>query len=387
MKILQVSFMDPLGSNSQGLEAVIAELSYNLINMDHEVTVLYASDKDILKKTQIGITLGIKVPRIKILANKGENIIRKLIYNSKVKKYIKKNGNTFDIIHVHGDNGGNNLLKNYNSIFTLHGFGLVGKKHKNKLINLILKNFISRYELLSLRNAKIVTAVSNKVSISAKSYFSGKIKVIPNGIDVNKYYPVDKTHKTSLRSMLGMSEDCIHVLFIGTDPFIKGLDLAISSIDQLVSDDSKFKIKLDVIGIDEKNFNLKDQKLRTFVSFLGPIYGLKKVQIIQASDIFIFPSRGDAFSISVLEAMGCGIPSIVSEFAGIVEILKNFSNSIIVKENKIKDYAIAIEKLITDTNLYNKISENGKSFTKSLDWKEITKVYISLYEKIQPQKD
>ena len=90
MKILQVSFMDPLGSNSQGLEAVIAELSYNLINMDHEVTVLYASDKDILKKTQIGITLGIKVPRIKILANKGENIIRKLIYNSKVKKYIKK---------------------------------------------------------------------------------------------------------------------------------------------------------------------------------------------------------------------------------------------------------------------------------------------------------
>ena len=77
----------------------------------------------------------------------------------------------------------------------------------------------------------------------------------------------------------------------------------------------------------------------------------------------------------------------MSEFAGIVEILKNFSNSIIVKENKIKDYAIAIEKLITDTNLYNKISENGKSFTKSLDWKEITKVYISLYEKIQPQKD
>ncbi|MCL5423741.1 MAG: glycosyltransferase family 4 protein [Candidatus Marsarchaeota archaeon] len=250
-------------------------------------------------------------------------------------------------MHVHGDIGGFKELKDYNSIVTFHGFTEDAVKNRNILIKLFLYFASIRYEKGNIRYCNNLIAVSKNVKNKKKFYTKKKVTVIYNGINTNVYKNVSEKEKIRLKHSLNFRKDTRYILFIGKDKYIKGLDIAINAIKKI-----KNNIHLNVIGLVGRN----DE----YVSYLGQIFSNKKINYIKCSDVLIAPSRYDAFPISTLEAMGSGIPIIISNNVGVKELIKNNYNGIVVNKNEPIYYTEELNKLLNNKSYYRKLSKKAR---------------------------
>lgn len=106
------------------------------------------------------------------------------------------------------------------------------------------------------------------------------------------------------------------------------------------------------------------------------------------SDIFIYPSIWEeAFGISIIEAMGLGIPVIATKKGGIPEIIVNNENGFLVESNNEEELANTIEKVISyiKNNDIDKLEKNAidtaKRFNINNTIKNLEKVYKELLVK------
>lgn len=164
------------------------------------------------------------------------------------------------------------------------------------------------------------------------------------------------------RHLYKIAADVFVVLFLGRlDVNIKGLDLLIEAFSYLPAD--RFHLVLagpDWRGGQEKlskmaqRFNCRDR-----VSFPGPKYGDAKWSLLKMADIFVSPSRFEAFNISQTEAMACGVPVVTSTTASLASELRA-AGAAIVSPLSPKSLARAISSLAADPDLRQTISARGK---------------------------
>jgi UDP-glucose:(heptosyl)LPS alpha-1,3-glucosyltransferase len=119
---------------------------------------------------------------------------------------------------------------------------------------------------------------------------------------------------------LGVGEGEVVLLFVGNDFKLKGLSLLLEAMAVLRNE----KIRLMVAGEDDRASYVRWARkhgLERQVLFLG---GTREVEkFYAASDLFVLPTRYDAFSNVCLEAMACGTPVITSRNNGASELIRN----------------------------------------------------------------
>ena len=105
------------------------------------------------------------------------------------------------------------------------------------------------------------------------------------------------------------------LLFLGRlDVWVKGLDLVVEAFSCLPAE----RFRLVLAGPDWQGGRAKlEQLAETFgcrdrVHFVGPVYGQKKWSLLRLADVFVSPSRWEAFSIAQAEAMAIGLPVVTS---------------------------------------------------------------------------
>ena len=199
-------------------------------------------------------------------------------------------------------------------------------------------------------------------------------KVIPNGIDCNLYHPIN--FKNSKR---------ITILFVARIVRRKGLLYLLEAIKNLTK---KFKdLKLIVLGDGPQLLACKQyakkNHLEKYVDFKGYITGKAKIRFYQEADIFCAPYVNEAFGITILEAMACGIPIVGFNSDGISEILKNYpDHDLIVPRKNIKLLEKSIYSLINDNEKRNIIKKWLLNKSKEFDWKMIARETEDLYYKV-----
>jgi teichuronic acid biosynthesis glycosyltransferase TuaC len=178
----------------------------------------------------------------------------------------------------------------------------------------------------NLRDADRIIAVSEATKdyvlrLGAKPK---KVKVLHNGVDLEKFRPRAKKRE-EMRRKLGISESAIVVLTVrrlvyknGVDTLIEGANIAVKKNPRIVflavgkgPDSDGVKLRIQQLGI-EDNF-----KLAGFVSDADlPSY-------YNAADMFVLPSKsGEGLPLVALEAMACALPVIATDVGGIGEVLK-----------------------------------------------------------------
>lgn len=107
---------------------------------------------------------------------------------------------------------------------------------------------------------------------------------------------------------------------------------------------------------DEKEFfdYIKQNELADKVTFHGFVKGVNKRNLFEKAHFFLFPSRNDAFPLSILEALSYGLPIIASDEGSIPHILDEKSGIIISDINElINALDQAINKMLNkDTAIY-----------------------------------
>ncbi|MBI4162659.1 MAG: glycosyltransferase family 4 protein [Candidatus Aenigmarchaeota archaeon] len=269
-----------------------------------------------------------------------------------VEKKIR-NG-SFDLVHSH-DNASYFLVKNGTRlpvIHTSHGtwgnyFAVMSGFRKR----LFSKRSISM-ERLIVQYADINTSVSNYVKKSVFEQYGVKSRTIYNGVDIEKFNPMGKIHN---KIPVGA--------WVGTNPDLKGLDIAIEAVKML-------NLKLIVVGILDKNDNE--------VIYLGRLPPSQMSIVYKKADFLIFPSKYESHPIAPLEALASGLPLVVSSNSN-VEIIKSSREGFVIDGFESENYAEAVQTIIKK---WGRMSAAARKCAIKYSWKNQSKKYFRLYEKL-----
>ncbi len=172
------------------------------------------------------------------------------------------------------------------------------------------------------RNPGLRAVVCNAHMIRAeiRQYFGvaeDKLHVIYNGVDTEAFHPgLRALHRARMRSELGLPEDAVAFLFVGSGFERKGVPLLLDLWPGLPPE-----AHLVVVGGDRRRLAYSKQSSRNGaggrVHFTGPQndvrpwYGL--------ADVFVLPTLYDPCSNAALEALSCGVPVLTSSKCGASE--------------------------------------------------------------------
>ena len=84
-------------------------------------------------------------------------------------------------------------------------------------------------------------------------------------------------------------------------------------------------------------------------------------EIINISDILVLPSSREGMGISLIEGLSLGKPIIGTDGTGMQEVIEHGHNGFLFKSNSVLDLSKYMNLLLSDTNLYKKMSMNARN--------------------------
>ena len=180
-------------------------------------------------------------------------------------------------------------------------------------------------------NSKKIIANSMMVKRDIMKYYpvnDGKIEIVYNGTDLERFRPVGTQEKAALKERLNIKEGKV-VLFVGADFKRKGLPVLLKAFSLMKRDG----VRLIAAGKRPKPefiFMAKKLGIEKELIFWGPENKIEELYSI--SDLFVLPTIYDPFSNATLEAMASGIAVITTAFNGASEIIENNVHGHVLKD-------------------------------------------------------
>ena len=212
-----------------------------------------------------------------------------------------------------------------------------------------------------------------------KKYTRKDIKVIPFGVDLNVFKSFDAPHVFNRNAILIGS---IKTLEKGY-----GMEYLIDAFAVLKKRVESLPLKLLIVGRGslEKDLKakVKDLKIESETVFTGYISPSEIPFYQNMLSIAVFPSLSESFGVSVVEAMACEKPVIVTDVGGLPEVVEAGVTGLIVPSADSAKLADAIETLVKNEALRNSMGEQGRLRVEKLyDWKNNLASMISVYEEL-----
>lgn len=113
--------------------------------------------------------------------------------------------------------------------------------------------------------------------------------------------------------------------------------------------------------------------------FTGFLKGKQVYEMLKSSDVYVMPSVSEPFGISPLEAMQCGVPSIISKQSGCAEILYN-----VIKTDywDVEAMADAIYSICTYPAMYEFLQREGKAEVDEIKWEYAGQKVRDIYNQL-----
>jgi glycosyltransferase involved in cell wall biosynthesis len=250
-------------------------------------------------------------------------------------------------------------------------------------INLYAEIPLVRKKLLSaMQYADRLIAVSQSLKdrMCTLGINEDKIEVIPNGVDFDKFYQVDKKQA---RQDLSLPMDRKIIFSVGLLTDRKGFHFLIDAMALLKKKHSKADLPLLlIIGEGERRAKLEAQVQRldlvNHVRLVGAVPHNELYNYYNASDVFTLVSSREGWPNAVMEALACGIPVVATSIWGIPEIIKS------------EDYGILVEKqdpaLICE-GLYEALSRSWDrnkilTYSRQFDWNDVANKVANLLKQV-----
>jgi len=223
------------------------------------------------------------------------------------------------------------------------------------LIKILVKNTYK-----NMKYADIIVPISEfcKNEIIKIYGLKKKLHVIHGGIDHNIFKRIKKNKKV-LRKSLNFPDKTL-LLHIGRDDYRKNFRFVLNMLKKLKN---KVLIKVGNISRSDVSY-IRLNKLEGKIINIKNIEDKKLNIIYNASDILLFPSFYEGLGMPPIEAMACGLPTIVAKNTGLREvgIAESFEK---LDLNKWQE---KIEKILKNEKFRNKMIQKGLKQSKNFDW-------------------
>lgn len=261
----------------------------------------------------------------------------------------------YDIVHIHiSENWG--FYRYVPFVIISKMFGIPVIIHSNacefdsfyERQNKIQKNIVKA----TLDKSDLIIAVSPEWNEVFSRISSTKVITIYNFIDIpnSNFY----------------NKNSINILSSGQIGKRKGYYDIIKVIPSIIHDNNKIKFKFcgngEVTKICEEINNLE---ISDYVNVSSWLHNSKIIELLKDTMIFLLPSYNEGMPLAILEAMSYGVPIISTNVGGIPTLVEHGVNGLIISPGDTKQLEYAINLLINDPDLRQKMSNNNYSKIKN----------------------
>jgi phosphatidylinositol alpha-mannosyltransferase len=197
-------------------------------------------------------------------------------------------------------------------------------------------------------------------------YFPGDYKVIPNGVDLDRFaraVPVAR-----------WQDGTANILFVGRFEPRKGVLVLLKAYRNLRKEGLDCRLLLVGGGPQEREARRYVATRRlSGVEFLGRVTDDEKCQLFRTADVFVSPATGrESFGIVLLEAMAAGAPIVASDIHGYKGVVRRGREALLVEPRDPKELGDAIGRLVVDRELATQLSTAGRRRAEEFSWPRVT---------------
>jgi len=275
-----------------------------------DATVMTLSPEPVNTKVDDFKDVGIKVVPI------GLSRLAGFIYAKKmVEEYILNEG--VDILHCQGVRADSIAAKLEGSCITMATMRNFPQLDYPMTYGKIIGSIFKIWHLANLRRIGSVVGVSESVSTNLNRFGVQNVVTINNGVDIGRFKTLDQSYKKEFDE-LGFSKNTkkktwIYVGHINSRKRVQVL------LEAWVKIPLEERDNLVLLGEGDLLLDLKGKYEQEGIAFLGKVENVPKY--LQASHFFISTSSAEGLPNAVIEAMACGLPSLLSDIDPHREIL------------------------------------------------------------------
>jgi phosphatidylinositol alpha-mannosyltransferase len=375
LRIAQVSPYD--FAHSGGVQRHIATLSRELQARGHEVSILAPCTRD-EPAFDIGDvdlrTFGRSVPVP--TAGSIARISFSVWHEWRLKSMLENE--KFDIVHIHEP-----LMPMFaltasrfspsTTIGTFHAYN-EGRARGYMFWKKVLNRGAIRL------NGRI--AVSEPAKHFANRYFKGDYRVIPNGLDVERF-------STPAPRPSVLKEDAMNLLFVGrvNEPR-KGLRYALGAYSLLKWQYPNLRLIVAGAGVpDRESYRIMGERALDDVVFVGPISEDELPGYYQNADIFLAPNTGkESFGFILIEAMSASTPIVASNIPGFASVMTDGKEGLMFAPKDEASMADSIKRLIENPALRAQLAVDGRATVDQYKWARVADSVLSYYDEVREQQ-
>lgn len=224
----------------------------------------------------------------------------------------------------------------------------------------VAQRFASRFA-----KCVIVPSESTSTVLQARSGLKpDRICVIPNGVGLSRFAGIRP---------VPAEPGQIRVGFIGRLDPIKNIPDAVDAIARLPE---AYCLKVYGSGEDEARIRerIAYRKVESRVTLCGAVSDPREA--LERMDVLVLPSEAEGFGLVLIEAMAAGVPVVATNAPGIRDVLSNEQDGLLVPVGDSAALAMAIRRMMTDSQLRQAVTTNGRAAVASrYDWDRLVPRY------------
>jgi len=350
------------------------ELSLQLVKLGIEAVVITHAHPGQPEEEEIA---GVKIKRVKGLVLKDPHrAVSPLIFRH-CHRYILDG--KFDIVHG---------LDIYSTMAQM----VIRFAHKHRILCVITCHTAmgSPFSILLQRSMGLTPSKADRlIAVSrAAARFScllgfpeKRITVVQHGVDLSCFN--GEIDAFAMRQELGIGDEPLVVTAVRLIKR-KSPDLLISAFARVLKVVPDAKLVIAGSGREEDNLSrqIRSLNITNSVFMVGKLSKEKIAQLMAAADVFVLPSKGESFGLSLLEASAAGVPVVCSNAGGVPEIFQDGFNALLYPPGDDNAMAKAIICLIQDKELAKKISANSVETASKFTWEMTAERTLQVYEEV-----
>ena len=274
--------------------------------------------------------------------------------------------------------------KNQKSVVTIHDLAFLLYPETFPAKDAFLHKLYVREAITKADHLIAITEATKQDIIKFYNINPAKISVVYHGVDKDRFRLMKKGEEhliTEVKTKYNITKP--YILYIGNVQPRKNIQGLIKAYQKLRKT-TGHNYQLVIAGakawlVDEVMKEIGDS-YRDDIIFTGRFEDAELTPLLWGADLFVLPSFYEGFGLPILEAMACGVPTVVADTPSLVEVGGEASLSF--DPHNIDDMAKVLDNIISNLDLRQTMRTKGLERAEEFSWERCAKETVKIIEKV-----